>query len=207
MNITLIRHTTLNIEPGVCYGQTDVDVSAQFQTELKRLLPKLADTQFDAIYSSPLQRCAKLSEALQPHIQVSKPTIQFDARLKELHFGDWEMHAWDAIPREVFDVWAHDYANLAPPNGETFSQLQARAKSFIDEVSSHSHDQHICVVTHGGLIRALIADALELPLKRLFRIQVDYASVTQLEFTRPDLTEVNAKGTVLKIPKVHFINR
>lgn len=204
MNITLIRHTTLNIEPGVCYGQTDVDVSSQFNIEYSRLFPKLADIQFDAIYSSPLQRCAKLAEALQPHIQANKSAIQFDERLKELHFGDWEMRAWDAIPRDIFDVWAHDYANLAPPNGETFSQLQARAKSFIIEVSSYSQHQHICVVTHGGLIRALIADALELPLKRLFRIQVDYASVTQLEFTRPDLTEINAN---VAVPKVHFINR
>jgi alpha-ribazole phosphatase len=204
MRITLIRHTTLNIEPGVCYGQSDVDVSAQFNAEFTRLLPKLADTQFDAIYTSPLQRCAKLAEALQPNIQINKSVIQLDERLKELHFGDWEMRAWDSIPRDLFNVWAHDYANLAPPNGETFSQLQARAKSFIEAVTSHSHDQHICVVTHGGLIRALIADALELPLKRLFRIQVDYASVTELEFTRPDLTELNANGAV---PKVHFINR
>lgn len=181
MRITLIRHTTLNIEPGICYGQTDVPVSANFSAELARLSPKLSDLNFDAIYTSPL--------------------LNQDDRLKELHFGDWEMRAWDSIQRDVFDVWANDYAHLAPPNGETFNALQQRAKSFVEEVSRHSQYQHICVVTHGGLIRALVADALELPLKRLFRIQVDYASVTQLEF---DFTEANADNAV---PKVHFINR
>lgn len=204
MHITLIRHTTLNIAPGICYGQTDVDVSPKFDDELARLIPKLASMEFDAVFASPLQRCHKLAEALTPHIQVNQPNIVLDERLKELHFGDWEMRAWDSIPRDVFDVWAHDYANLAPPNGETFSALQARAQNFISDVSHTTTHQRICVVTHGGLIRALIADALALPLKRLFRIQVDYASVTELEFTRPDLTESQASGAV---PKVHCINR
>ena len=201
MRITLIRHTTLNIEPGICYGQTDVPVSENFSAELARLRPKLSDLNFDAIYTSPLQRCRHLAEALQPTLHLESPLLNQDDRLKELHFGDWELRAWDSIPRDVFDVWANDYAHLAPPNGETFYALQQRAKSFVAEVSRHSQYQHICVVTHGGLIRALVADALELPLKRLFRIQVDYASVTQLEF---DFTEANADNAV---PKVHFINR
>ncbi|MEY3883628.1 MAG: hypothetical protein RLZZ379_906 [Pseudomonadota bacterium] len=93
----------------------------------------------------------------------------------------------------MFDVWADDYANLAPPNGETFSQLHARSKSFVEEMVSHSHGKNILVVTHGGFIRALIAEVLQMPLKRLFRITIDHASVTQLEF----------KG---EVPKVIFMN-
>lgn len=199
MIITLIRHTALNISPGICYGQTDVDVSDTFAQELTGLTAKLSPYQFDAIYASPLQRCTKLAEALSAAIQLSQPQVVTDDRLKELHFGDWEMREWDSIPRELFDVWANDYANLAPPNGESFSQLQNRAQSFVAEVGHHAH-QHICVVTHGGFIRALIAAVLELPLKRLFRMQIDYASVTQI--TMPNTALDN-----IAVPKIHFMNR
>ena len=184
MKLTLVRHTSLDIAPSICYGQSDVAVSANFENERMALQKKLAAFEFDAIYASPLKRCHQLAQALcaDELFGHASESIKLDARLKELHFGDWEMSPWDAIPREKFDVWADDYANLAPPNGETFSELHARAKSFVEDVSSHSQGKSILVVTHGGFIRALIAEVLQMPLKRLFRLTIDHASVTQLEF-------------------------
>lgn len=195
MKLTLVRHTSLDIAPSVCYGQSDVAVSANFDNERFALQKKLAAFEFDAVYASPLTRCHQLAQALCGDANLShfRENIQLDDRLKELHFGDWEMRSWDEIQRDVFDVWADDYANLAPPNGETFSELHARAKAFVQDISSHSQGKNILVVTHGGLIRALIAEVLQMPLKRLFRLTIDHASVTQLDF----------KGD---IPKVLLMN-
>jgi alpha-ribazole phosphatase len=195
MKLTLVRHTSLDIAPSICYGQSDVAVSTNFENERQALQKKLAAFQFDAIYASPLKRCHQLAQALciDENLGHKSENIQLDERLRELHFGDWEMRPWDAIPRDIFDVWANDYANLAPPNGETFSQLHARAKSFVEDVSSHSQDKNLLVVTHGGLIRALVAEVLHMPLKRLFRITIDHASVTQLEFNG-------------EVPKINFMN-
>jgi alpha-ribazole phosphatase len=195
MKLTLVRHTSLDIAHSICYGQADVAVSAKFKQECLALQGKLAPFKFDAIYASPLQRCHQLAKALcvDESLGFSANDIQLDPRLKELHFGDWEMQDWDSIPRDIFDIWANDYANLAPPNGETFSQLHARSKSFVGDLSLHSQDKNILIVTHGGIIRALIAEVLQMPLKRLFRLNIDHASVTQLEF----------KG---EVPKVVFMN-
>lgn len=189
MKLTLMRHSTLQIAEGICYGQSDVDVSVNFHHELALVKQKLAGEAFDAVYASPLQRCSKLAHALEVSGQ-----ILHDERLKELHFGDWEMQAWRDLPRELFDVWANDYANLAPPNGETFAQLQQRGLAFLNEAQQRHTNAHLLVVTHGGMIRALIAHALNLPLKGLFRLQIDYVSLTRLDF-----------GGV--VPKVEFVNR
>lgn len=188
MRLTLIRHTSLQIAPGVCYGQTDVDVAATFMQEVAQTQAKLSDLSFDAVFSSPLQRCMKLAHQLVPH------TAAHDERLKELHFGDWEMQAWDDIPRDVFDHWAQNYAELAPPNGETFSQLQQRGIAFIEDLLQRHPQGHVLVVTHGGMIRAMLAHVLNMQLKGLFRFNVDYGSVTQLDFC----------GAV---PKIEFVNR
>ena len=187
MKLTLIRHTSLQIEPGICYGQSDIDVAVSFNDELARTKAKLTNVGFDGVYSSPLQRCIKLADAL------NLGEVVHDNRLKELHFGDWEMRAWDDIPRDIFDDWALDYANKAPPNGETFSQLQERGLSFLDEILSKHLNGNIAVITHGGLIRALLAHALNMQLIGLFRFNVDYGSVTQIDF-----------GAT--VPKINFVN-
>ena len=113
MKLTLVRHTSLDIAPSICYGQSDVAVSANFENERMALQKKLAAFEFDAIYASPLKRCHQLAQALcaDELFGHASENIKLDARLKELHFGDWEMSPWDAIPREKFDVWADDYAN------------------------------------------------------------------------------------------------
>ncbi|WP_047541849.1 alpha-ribazole phosphatase [Methylotenera versatilis] len=191
MKLTLIRHTRLQIAPGICYGQSDIDVASTFIQECEKTKTKLDGMIFDAAYSSPLQRCEKLANALN----IGAPII--DHRLKELHFGDWELHAWDAIPRDFFDVWAQNYAHTAPPNGETFSQLQVRGINFLDEILSCHPAGNIAIVTHGGMIRALLAHVLNMPLKGLFRFNIDYGSITQLEFGDVNLGAV---------PKINFVN-
>lgn len=188
MRLTLVRHTSLQIPSGVCYGQTDVDVAASFFQEASLTKHKLNGGQFDAVFSSPLQRCVKLSQVL------TTENIVHDERLKELHFGDWEMRAWDDIPRDVFDHWAQNYAELAPPNGETFQQLQQRGIAFVEDMLQKHPQGHVLVVTHGGMIRAMLAHVLNMQLKGLFRFNIDYGSVTQLDFC----------GIV---PKIEYVNR
>jgi alpha-ribazole phosphatase len=187
LKLTLIRHTSLQIQSGICYGQSDIDVAVNFADEVASTQVKLAEMRFDAVYTSPLQRCVKLADAL------SLGNVVEDYRLKELNFGDWEMQAWDDIPRDIFDDWAHDYANKAPPNGETFSQLQQRGIHFLEEVLQKHAGENVAVVTHGGLIRALLAHVLNMELKGLFRFNIDHASVTQLDFSE-------------KVPKISFVN-
>jgi alpha-ribazole phosphatase len=188
MKLTLIRHTSLQVAPGICYGQSDIDVAASFANEAANTQTKIANINFDAVYTSPLQRCVKLAEALNLGDAVQ------DNRLKELHFGDWEMQAWNDMPRDIFDAWAQDYANLAPPNGETFSQLQHRGLAFLDNIMTTSPEANICVVSHGGMIRAMLAHALDMPLKGLFRFDIDYGSVTQIVFKKD------------AAPKINFVN-
>ncbi len=188
MKLTLVRHTSLQVPNGICYGQSDVDVAASFAQELEIVHSKLSDKHFDSVYSSPLQRCAKLAAAL------NKGEPLLDGRLAELNFGDWEMQNWDDIPRDVFDVWAQNYAHMAPPNGETFSQMQLRALEFLSDAQQQHTGSEIAVVTHGGVIRALIAHVLNMPLKGLFRFSIDHGSITQLEFDGG-------------VPKIHFVNR
>ena len=94
MNITLIRHTEVSIEKGICYGQSDIELANSFEKEKIVIQNKLKPDVFDITYSSPLKRCKKLAKAL-----FADKEIVYDNRLMELNFGDWEGKHWDDISK------------------------------------------------------------------------------------------------------------
>lgn len=177
MNLYLVRHTTPDILPGICYGQSDIDVAQTFAHELEVVRSKLESIEPAVIYSSPLKRCSQLAAAIG---DVTRCEVQHDPRLMELHFGDWELMAWNDIPRGLVDVWADDHVMQAPPAGESFHALSLRTKDFLQEVSANHSGQNLIVLTHAGVIRTMLAHALNMSLTDSFRLQVDYGSISQI---------------------------
>lgn len=174
MDIYLIRHTKTCAQPGLCYGQSDIDLAESFSGDcqaLKRKLPPL--TSASRVYSSPLSRCQALAQQLCGEIST-------DERLTEINFGDWEGLRFDDIAQDRLRQWTDNFVEQAPPNGESFADLCRRAGEFWQDMLSTSYDQ-ILVVTHAGTIRALLAQVLDLPPANAFRIKVGIGSVHKLQ--------------------------
>ena len=72
--------------------------------------------------------------------------------------------------------------------------MQQRNIAFLDDIISAAPEANICALTHGGVIRSMLAYVLNMPLKGLFRFNVDYGSVTQIELTKD------------AVPKINFVN-
>ena len=178
MELYLVRHTAPDVAHGICYGRSDIDVCDGFEHELALVQAKLAGIKPDKFYSSPQLRCLRLAQALG----LGEPLL--DDRLMELHFGLWELKSWDDIPRGEFDAWAAAYVDHAPPGGESFRAMHARVASFLHDIQTAQPAGPVIVVTHAGVIRALLAEALQLPLTEAFRFQLDFGGVTQLLLRR-----------------------
>lgn len=191
MDIYLIRHTEVAVERGVFYGHSDVGLATNYAEQrdrLKRLLP----SQPAHIFASPLSRCRQLAEDLALDASL---TVQFDDRLKELNYGDWEMLTSQSIPPDRFGPWLADYANIRPPNGENFQDLGQRVNAFWQEqiiplLSSPGRERAdraasdpLFIVAHGGVIRVWLSLFLEFPLSNAYRIHLDYGSVTKITTT------------------------
>lgn len=112
------------------------------------------------LYSSPLRRCAELAASVTDALGAP---FTFDARLAEMHFGDWEMRAWDAIPRAEIDAWAADLADYRPGGGESVQQMAQRVRAFHDELTQSQQDA--LVICHAGTIKMLQACRPELSLR------------------------------------------
>jgi len=181
MELYLVRHTTPAIQPGICYGHAELDLHDDAEAEIATVRAKLADVAPAAFYTSPLLRCRRLAAAL-PWGEA-----QQDDRLKEMHFGDWELQRWDAIPREIFDYWATRFVEHAPPGGESFRDLYTRASSFFAEAAERHPGTTVVAVTHAGIIRALLAHALKLPLENVPGFHLDFGGVTKLMVAGPHI--------------------
>ncbi|PRC91526.1 histidine phosphatase family protein [Solimicrobium silvestre] len=151
MRIYLVRHPQPEIGKEFCYGSTDLVVDPH---ELEKVLASLmVHLPKDALlFSSPLQRCAGLAQALAEHMTT---LIKFDARLVEMNFGTWELRAWNDIPRAEIDAWAEDVVNYQPGGGECVLQMAQRVASFYQELCLHQQDS--IVICHAGTIRLLLA--------------------------------------------------
>ncbi|TCO08047.1 alpha-ribazole phosphatase [Natronoflexus pectinivorans] len=177
MQLTLIRHIKTVAPEGLCYGQTDIELPAGYEKVHAKITEKLKDSKFDVIFSSPLQRCKLLAEA----ISKNRQPIVFDDRLKELNFGEWEQKMWSDIESSAMaKLFFEDYINVAPPGGESFHEMVHRVKLFYDEINREYHGQKILVVSHGGPIRIFIKLIRNIEIKEVFDTRVDYGQLFTL---------------------------
>ena len=167
----LIRHTTPDIAPGICYGQLDIDVADSFANEahdVLRLLPPL-----QLILTSPLLRTRRLAEHLA---QAQGCELRNDARLLEKHFGAWEGKAWDDIDRREIDAWADNFMGYAAQGGESAQQVMQRVQNLLSEVAQLPQ-KNIALVAHAGSIRAMLALMGEVALEDVLQWEVGYGAV------------------------------
>jgi len=173
MDILIVRHTRVNSPIDVLYGSHDVPLADSFPEEAKLIKEKLKHWfPFDVVYSSPLSRTLKLAKYLQGG------NIHIDDRLKEINFGpEWEMKKWSELPD--FTDWFLNQS--APPKGETYVDLTNRIKSFFDELIAQRPGEKILITAHAGVIRCAIALYTGLPLKNIFRFNVNYGGILHLK--------------------------
>lgn len=175
MSIYLIRHTTPLIEKGICYGQSDIDVTGSFREEAGLIQTVLSSIPIQQVYSSPLIRCQKLACHLFPD-----HTVSLEPSLMEIHCGEWEGLHWDAIPPEVIDPWMKDFVNVCIPGGESYVQLHSRVTECFNRIAAAPSSS--AIVTHGGVIRSILAHITTTPLVDSFgTFKISYGCVIRLD--------------------------
>ena len=173
MQVFLIRHSRPLIEAGVCYGRLEVDCEDPQPIAARLRLPPNTP-----IFSSPLRRARRLAEALAVPTRVD---VRLDARLAEIDFGDWEGRRWDDIDRQSIDAWAADVLNFTPPRGESVADLQRRVIDFSGEIKATGDGASVALVTHAGVIRALLGHWRGLPVAEWTQLKCDFGSCTLIE--------------------------
>lgn len=175
----LLRHG--HVDTGthrLAYGHADLPLSSTGRRETELLLAFATSLPNPkGVISSDLSRCTDLARPLAEALGV--PLVETPA-LREQHMGDWEETPWSELnganPQAIHDFW-DDYLNERPPGGETWAEMAERVHAWFD---AQALDGRWLVVTHIGVIRALLCRGLGLPLDQALRWAPARASHTHL---------------------------
>lgn len=171
--LILIRHTKTLQMPGTCYGGgTELELAETFAQEAQ-CLQKESPADLTHFHSSPLRRCEILARTLHPHADW-----QIDPRLAEIHFGEWEGQSWDHLAGPALEAWMDDFVSIRPPGGENTLDVAERIQTFLGELEEGTH----LAITHGGVIRILLANILEFPMANLFQIEIPFGAIVELSW-------------------------
>lgn len=181
-SLVFVRHA--EVEPSyhrIFGGRLDMGLSSLGHEQATRLAEWLHRFEFRAIYSSPMKRVRLTLEPFLSRTGI-KPAVMHD--LREVDFGDWTGLAWaqvhDRFGVSAYD-WLHVLSNGGFPNGESGEQLLSRTRACLHQIIESHRGETVGVFAHGGVIRALLAELLGMPIHAMERIEVDYAGATWVD--------------------------
>jgi probable phosphomutase (TIGR03848 family) len=194
--VLLVRHgrSTANTG-GVLAGWTPgVELDDTGQQQAKALAERLAAVPLAAVVTSPLERCLRTAEAVVAVAgprRSRRPDPVTDDRLGECRYGDWTGRELRSLSKDPLwkVVQNHPSAVVFPgPDGESLRGMQLRALDAVREwdvrvAAEHGDGALWVAVSHGDVIKALVADAVGSHLDSFQRIVVDPCSVTAIRYT------------------------
>ncbi|MEW8357410.1 MAG: alpha-ribazole phosphatase [Candidatus Thiodiazotropha sp.] len=186
MRLGLLRHGETEGGQGF-RGHTDDPLTP---AGLAQMYAALADSdRWDRVISSPLIRCAEFARTFAR--QHCLP-LTFDTRLKEMHFGQWEGRSAAELmaedPEALARFW-RDPDAYPPPSGESLACFQARVLNAWNNILSAHADQHVLIVTHGGVIRVLLCHVFEVPVSQWHEYEVPHGKLHGVHIVGDGLTK------------------
>jgi alpha-ribazole phosphatase len=180
--IVLVRHG----EPdesvrGRCYGDLDVGLSARGREQMHRARRVLRGVPCAAIYSSPKRRALESASVLAGR----RAPVTVDNRLREIDFGDFEGLTYADIGErfsEKYREWMNRPTEVTFPGGENFTAMAARVRDALDHIRGAHRGETVAIVSHGGVNRIALATALELDVRRIFRLDQAYACINVIDY-------------------------
>jgi alpha-ribazole phosphatase len=135
---------------------------------------------WDRLVSSPLQRCARFAEKLGA--QLGLP-VQLDKDLQELHFGAWEGQSAAALmdtDAEALGLFWADPYSFTPPEGEPVVDFSMRVLAAVERLQATYAGERVLLISHGGVMRLLLAQARGLPREQLLNVEVGHGALFSL---------------------------
>lgn len=182
-----------------CYGALDVGLSGKGRAQMAQVAEYSRAEPIAVIYSSPRSRALEGARIIAA---ARTCPVEIVPDLREIDFGDFEGFTYDEIAArypEIYRRWMEAPTEVRFPNGEAFDDMRVRVLRAVEAIRREREGQTIMIVSHGGVNRLLIAQALQMPDHCLFRLAQDYAAINLLSFIEdsPSVQLVNQSAAVL----------
>lgn len=204
--VLLIRHgrTSANTA-GILAGRSSgVELDTVGQQQVADVAVRLQGVPLRAVATSPLRRCRQTTQAVVSARGDGCPVV-VEQGLVECGYGDWTGKSLRDLAKEK--LWATVQSQPSAvrfPGGESMTEMSSRAVNAVRSwngriAAEHGPDAVWAAVSHGDVIKAILADALGMHLDAFQRILVDPASISIVRYTdsRPYVVTVNSTNADL----------
>lgn len=192
--IYLVRHgeTVWNREDRI-QGRQDAPLTERGVDQARRAGITLCDLVDRAgrftLVTSPLGRARRSAALILETVRPAVAEVRIDERLVEMDWGRWEGLLRREIMARDAELWRRfeaDSWTVAPPQGESYGMLAARAKAWLESMAD---EPRLVVVGHGGFGRMLRGVYLGLPPRRALALKAPQDALHRL-----------ASGTIAEVP-------
>jgi probable phosphomutase (TIGR03848 family) len=189
--VILLRHgrTTANAGGTLAGRLPGVRLDETGQAQARLAGERLASLTLAAVVSSPLERCRETADAVLGQQPAAAPPLLLDDGLAECDYGEWQGRALKDLAQEPLWRTVQGQPSAATfPGGESMRAMQTRAVEAVRRHDAAVEAEHgpgavWVAVSHGDLIKAVLADALGLHLDLFQRLHVDPASLSLVRYT------------------------
>jgi probable phosphomutase (TIGR03848 family) len=200
--VLLVRHgrSTANTQ-GVLAGRgPGVHLDERGREQAARAGQRVAEVRLAAVVSSPLERCKETARAIAA-AQAERIAVRSDRGLTECDYGEWQGRPLKELARERLWRTVQSQPSAAGfPGGETLAAMQARVVAAVRRHDAAVEAEHglgavWVAVSHGDLIKSVLADALGTHLDHFQRLHVDPGSISIVRYTdtRPYVLGTNTQ--------------
>ena len=201
--LIFIRHAhSIANEAGILSGQLPgISLSKKGAKQAEELVERIGAVEFDSVRVSPMQRC---EETISPWVKskYSKGMKRYlvDDALVEVDYGSWSGRKLSSLSREK--LWKEIQSRPSTvvfPSGEKMKAMQKRAISSITQAVNESKKGTHLFVSHGDVVKAMVASLLKMKLDDFQTLVIDPASITVIDFdgTKSRLLAFNDSSTPL----------
>ena len=198
--VILVRHgrSTANVA-GILTGRASgVSLDDVGRSQALRAAERLAVVPLVAVISSPLARTMQTARTIAEH-QNGSPQVQQDAGIIECDYGQWQGRPLTELAQEpLWSVVQSRPSEATFPGGESMAGMQERSVQAIrrhDAAFEQAHGAGAVwvAVSHGDIIKSVLADALGMSLDHFQRITINPGSLSIIRYgtTRPDVVATN----------------
>jgi probable phosphoglycerate mutase len=205
MRLVLIRHAHSEANAaGILSGRLpNVHLSEKGNVQAENLAVRLGNFPVSNLRISPMERCFEtISPWINSVVLANKPKFEpiIDPELTEVDYGTWSGKKLIALSKnKLWKTVQESPSRMYFPHGEGIAQMQARAMTSVHQAVSAKGKGTAVIVSHGDVIKSIVASALGMHLDEFQRIIIDPASISILDFssTKPRTLLLNDSRSVV----------
>jgi len=189
MRLVLIRHAHSEANAaGILSGRLpNVHLSEKGLAQSEQLAVRLGNFPVSNLRISPMERCFEtISPWINSIVMPNNPRFEpiIDEELTEVDYGLWSGKKLSILSKnKLWKTVQESPSRMYFPKGEGIAQMQSRAMTSVHQAVSSKAKGAAVIVSHGDVIKSIVASALGMHLDEFQRIVIDPASISILDYS------------------------